>query len=134
MVVVEDEDEGSGDEDVDDVSEGNDTAVGISDDSSDQNDLNECIEVIVEIIRKLFGNTAVVEEDNSRLVNVDKLKDEASDISWTVSVHPHSLPILEVVSSIVTTVQNCTCASIATDKLLSGNTIRRISDKVRYTM
>ena len=147
-MVVEDADNGSGDEDgvteeddnseensdaddADDETEDNDTAVEIgSNDSSDQNDLHECIEVIVKIIRKLFGNTAVVEDDNSRLVNVDSVK----DISWTVSVEPHSLPILEVVSSIVTTLQNCSCAGIATDKLLSGNTIRTISDKVRFAL
>ena len=159
-MVVEDADNGSGDEDgvteeddsseensdaddeteendaaveindADDVTEENDTAVEIGNDSSDQNDLHECIEVIVKIIRKLFGNTAVVEDTNSRIVSVDSVK----DISWTVSVEPHSLPILEVVSSIVTTVQNCSCASIATDKLLSGNTIRTISDKVRFAL
>ena len=117
--------------DADDITEDNDTAVEIgSNDSSDQNDLHECIEVIVKIIRELFGNTAVVEDDNSRLVNVDSVK----DISWSVSVEPHSLPILEVVSSIVTTLQNCSCAGIAPDKLLSGNTIRTISDKVRFAL
>ena len=127
VVVVEDADNGSGDEDgvteeddnseeindADDVTEENDTAVEIGNDSSDQNDLHECIEVIVKIIRKLFGNTAVVEDTNSRIVSVDSVK----DISWTVSVEPHSLPILEVVSSIVTTIQNCSCASIDTNKL-----------------
>ena len=148
MVVVEDEDEESVDEDAEGVSVENDTTEGsgnendeavtdenntateINDDSDEQNDLNECIEVILEIVRKLFGNTAVVEDDNSRLVNDDSVK----DISWSVSVEPHSLPILEVVSSIVTTLQNCSCAGIATDKLLSGNTIRTISDKVRFAL
>ena len=148
MVVVEDEDEesvevdvegvsvgnntteGSGNENAETVTEENDSATEINDDNDEQNDLNECIEVILEIIRKLFGNTAVVEDDNSRIVSVDSVK----DISWTVSVEPHSLPILEVVSSIVTTIQNCSCASIATDKLLSGNTIRTISDRVRFAL
>ena len=124
MVVVEDEENDDTD---DDMSEENSEADN-SDDSSDQNEINDCIEAVVKLIKKIFGNSVVVENDikrqqDSRLVNLDKPKD---DIGFSVSFGYQPHDISGLVSHKVETVQNCSCA----DKLTSNTTMRLIAGRV----
>ena len=101
VVVVEDGDTSDDDSGEEDSTE--------EDTSEEEEESNQCINTIVKVIDRIFGNSVIVEEskslerlndkDNQRYEN-SRSKDLQEEVSWSVSFHPINI------SSMITKVSN----------------------------
>eukprot|EP00091_Calanus_sinicus_P007919 TRINITY_DN19284_c0_g1_i1.p1 TRINITY_DN19284_c0_g1~~TRINITY_DN19284_c0_g1_i1.p1 ORF type:complete len:154 (-),score=41.14 TRINITY_DN19284_c0_g1_i1:132-569(-) len=101
------------------------------------NNKARCVEPVVKVIGKLFGNRVVIEDENEangkrRRKYQLKTEDDKTSFGFTVSFDTLDISDLaERVRTAVGAVEGCACGHLTEDKVFTSSDIRLIRNKVR---